>query len=97
MGGQLGAQNCVFEATEKIKNVPQNHLCTLKFSTTHNTYTLSLSLSHQRATNGSFVVVGRVLLLLFLSLLLLCVLRERMMRREEKRKRDDLIFYANLL
>ena len=88
--------------TEKIKNVVQNHLCTLKFSTPHNTtlflsLSLSLSLSHQRATNGSFVVVDRVLLLLFLSLLLLCVLRERMMRREEKRKRDDLIFYANLL
>ena len=30
--------------TEKIKNVLQNHLCTLKFSTTHNT-TLSFSLS----------------------------------------------------
>ena len=44
----MGAQNCVFEATEKIKNVPQNHLCTLKFSTTHNTYTLSLSLSSTR-------------------------------------------------
>ena len=86
--------------TEKIKNVLQNHLCTLKFSTPHNTtlsLSLSLSLSHQRATNGSFFVVDRVLLLLFLSLLLLCVLRERMMRREEKRKRDDLIFYANLL
>ena len=43
--------------TEKIRNVLQNHLCTLKFSTTHNTtlyLSLSLSLSHQRATNGSF-------------------------------------------
>ena len=33
--------------TEKIKNVLQNHLCTLKFSTPHNT-TLSLSLSSTR-------------------------------------------------
>ena len=79
--GQLGAQNCVFEATEKIKNVPQNHLCTLKFSTTHNTYTLSLSLSlslsHQRATNGSFVVVGRscVVVVVFVVAAAACVER----------------------